>query len=155
MSTLTLPPVYRGPTSPPRITVREPQQFLKSDNYQQQNHRSRTPCGCETSYFLRTSRPLLFIDVYYRPHAKYGGRSGFHRCLSFCPQVGGLPLRNMHHWSHDQRGWMSGRGGVWSQGLVSGHRAEEADPPPPLPRDGYCRSRYASYWNAFLLHNNI
>ena len=26
--------------------------------------------------------------------------------------------------------------------------------PPPPPRDGYCCGLYASYWNAFLLHNN-
>ena len=26
--------------------------------------------------------------------------------------------------------------------------------PPTPPRDGYCCGLYASYWNAFLLHNN-
>ena len=32
---------------------------------------------------------------------------------------------------------------------VSGLKGLEVKPPPP-PRDGYCRGRYAPYWNAFL-----
>ena len=42
-----------------------------------------------------------------------------------------------------QRGWV----GVLSRGCsLSG----EVRPSPPPPRDGHCRGRYASCWNAFL-----
>ena len=36
------------------------------------------------------------------------------------------------------------------RGCISQHALRQTPPPPP-PVDGYCRRRYASYWNAFLL----
>ena len=49
-----------------------------------------------------------------------------------------------------------GSWGVWPRGSPGPHlggcipACTEADPP---PADGYCCGRYASYWNAFLLHS--
>ena len=49
--------------------------------------------------------------------------------------------------------WVSGlRGGVWSGG---GCPVWEVGVWSNTPRDGYCRGRYASYWNAFLLKSDI
>ena len=43
-------------------------------------------------------------------------------------------------------------GGVWYRGGVFlGVVWPDTLPPQPHQRDGHCRSRYASYWNAFLL----
>ena len=64
-------------------------------------------------------------------------------CQEFCSQGGLVPGGG---WSWGA--WLGGvgvpgPGGVCSRGVPG----EE----PPLPRDGYCCGRYASYWNAFLL----
>ena len=61
-------------------------------------------------------------------------------CHSFCPQKGVSVQRESEGWVSDQRG---------SGCLV---RPGEGRPPPP-PQDGYCRGRYASYWNAFLFES--
>ena len=64
-------------------------------------------------------------------------------CHSFCPGGGRLPQLLPGRGYLVRTGW----GGVfvWSE-RVSGWGGR----PPPL-RDGYCRCRYPSYWNAFLL----
>ena len=48
------------------------------------------------------------------------------------------------------RGLAGGRSPGPHQGSVSQHALRQTPPPP----DGYCCSRYASYWNAFLFIGN-
>ena len=62
--------------------------------------------------------------------------------MSFCSQVPFLSsfLGPSPSWGR----WLVRGGWGWVSGQGVG---EEAD---PLPRDGYCLGRYASYWNPFL-----
>ena len=48
--------------------------------------------------------------------------------------------------------WPSGMAFRWPSGLAFWCGLVLCPPPPPpqLPGDGHCRSRYASYWNAYV-----
>ena len=78
------------------------------------------------------------VTHHYRPQTKLRKGNVFTSvCQEFCPQGAG--------------GCLPGGGcpGPGSGVCVSQYALRQT--PPPLPADGYCCGRYASYWNAFLL----
>ena len=86
-----------------------------------------------------------------------GGSPGPH------PEEGGK-LRGLAKGSpgpHPGGGGSPGPHPVWSpgpnpEGGMGGCVSQNAlRRPPPPPVDGYCRGRYASYWNAFLFHSSF
>ena len=83
--------------------------------------------------------------------------------VSVSPRVGTPPDRQTPPWAETP--WADiplgqtppGQTPPWAHTPLGTHPPPEQTPTPGRdpPADSYCSGRYASYWNAFLVHNNF